>query len=83
MEFVHGYFGQFQNIEAQIDRSADDYFRFLFCRRYKILVDDIPVEWGGLALSFFARVGLVISSRSILLRKLSMVFPKTILLRFL
>ena len=33
LEFVHGYFGQFQNTEAQIDRSIDDYFRFLFSNR--------------------------------------------------
>ena len=74
MEFVHGYFGQFQNTEGQIDRSVDDYFRFLFCHRYKILVDDIPVEGGGLAIGIFAPVRLVTSSRFIRLRRLFMVF---------
>ena len=41
-------------------------------------------QWSvvGLAMSFYARVGLVTSSRSIPLRRLSMVFPKTILLKY-
>ena len=42
-------------------------------------------QWSvvGLAMSFFSRVGFVTSSRSIRLRRLSIVFPNSILFKFL
>ena len=47
MAFIHSYVLKFQNTEAQIDRSIDEYFLFLFSTRYKISCDDTPVECGG------------------------------------
>ena len=69
MEFVHGYFWQFQNTEAQIDRSVGDYFRFciLTDTRFSLMISQWSVV--GLAMRFFAGVELVTSSRSILLRR--------------
>ena len=79
MESVHGYFGQFQNTEAQIDRSIDDYFWFLLSNRYEIVANNVPVECGGSSYEFFARVGLVTSRGPLFYGGI----PNTILLRFL
>ena len=42
MESVHGYFGQFQNTEAQIDWLIGNYFWFLLSNRYGIVADKCP-----------------------------------------
>ena len=52
MEYVHGYFGQFQNTETQIDWSIADYFWFLLSNRYEIVADNVPVEYGGFIYEF-------------------------------
>ena len=52
MEFVHCDFGQFQNTEAQIDRSVDDYFWFLLSYRYEIFSDNVPGKCSGFSYVF-------------------------------
>ena len=52
MESLHSYFGQFQNTEAQLDRSVDDYYMFLLSNRYEIVADNVPVECGGFSYEF-------------------------------
>ena len=83
MKFIHCYFGQFEYGKAEIDRTIDDYFRFFFFNWYEIFCYDVPVECGGSYNEFFARVGFVTSSRTIRFRRLSIVFPNTMLFRFL
>ena len=65
MEFVHGYFWQFQNTEAQIDRSVDDYFGFccLIDTRFSVMMSQWSVV--GLDMIFFTRVGFITFPRSI------------------
>ena len=59
MEFVFCDFRQFQNREAQTDRSVDDCFGFMLSSRYKIVVDNTPVEYSGLSYEFHctSRIG--------------------------
>ena len=52
MESVHDYSGQFQNTEAQIYRSVDDYCWFLLSNRYEMFADNVPVECGGFSYEF-------------------------------
>ena len=59
MEFVHCDFRKFQNTEAQIDGSVDDYFRFLLSNRYEIVTGNVPMECGGFRYGFLctSRIG--------------------------